>query len=110
MGLKKNLNPLKISEQICQFSLCRDSSVGNIVPCFCFRLSYLYHMESSVSNRFRMVIFSLHCLKEFPNSALKMMTRYIFRNLQTHSRRHAIALRAALTVPSLLPGSDEAPP
>ena len=79
MGLKKNLNPLKISEQICQFSLCRDSSVGNIVPCFCFRLSYLYHMESSVSNRFRMVIFSLHCLKEFPNSALKMMTRYIFR-------------------------------
>lgn len=67
-------------------------------------------MESSVSNRFRMMIFSLHCLKEFPNSALKMMTRYIFRNLQTHSRRHAIALRAALTVPSLLPGSDEAPP
>jgi hypothetical protein len=67
-------------------------------------------MESSVSNRFRMVIFSLHCLKEFPNSALKMMTRYIFRNLQTHSRRHAIAIRAALTVPSLLPGSDEAPP
>ena len=52
-----------------------------------------------MSNRFRMVIFSLHCLKEFPNSALKIMTRYIFRNLQTHSRRHAIAIRAALTVP-----------
>ena len=110
MGLKKNLNPFKISEQICQFSLCRDSSVGNIVPYFCFRLRIYTSMESSVSNRFRMVIFSLHCLKEFPNSALKMMTRYIFRNLQTHSRRHAIAIRAALTVPSLLPGSDEAPP
>jgi len=72
MGMKKNLNPLKISEQICQFSLCRDSSVGNIVPCFCFRLRIYTSMESSVSNRFRMVIFSLHCLKEFPNSTATM--------------------------------------
>jgi hypothetical protein len=46
-----------------------------------------------------MVFFSLHGLKEFPYSALKMMTRDIFRTLQTHSRRHAIAIRAALTVP-----------
>lgn len=59
MGLKKNLNPFKISEQICQFFICRDSSVGNIVTCFCFRLRIYTSMESSVSNRFRMVIWAL---------------------------------------------------